>query len=37
MDRHVVIVVLLLVALTWLLYKLTALMEPPAPVKRDEK
>lgn len=28
MDRTVVISVLLLVGLTWLLYKLTALLEP---------
>ena len=34
MNRHIVIAVLLLVALTWLLYKLTVLMEPPFSDKR---
>jgi hypothetical protein len=39
MDRTIVFSALLLVGLTWLLYKLTLLLEPrgdrPAPVSKD--
>jgi hypothetical protein len=40
MDRHIVIAVLLLVGLTWLLYKLTVLMQPrdkPPAYERKDK